>query len=173
MALTGTGQSRRALSFTSQLLEYSSEYGCTHLFCVFIVADIGSATDRSPFIRFLTNLPNIYNINTKSVQTEDMHTEKKKLAHRVLRTVGKYKFALHTEVLMNFQALCDVKSCRLANNYRIFGGNVFSTYLPFRGSYNKINEMHYFLKFILGIELYMFRTVPLSIIRSPVLYTQQ
>jgi len=27
--------------------------------------------------------------------------------------------------------------------------------------------MHYFLKFILGIELYMFRTLPLSIIRSP------
>jgi len=26
--------------------------------------------------------------------------------------------------------------------------------------------MHYFLKFIFGIKLYMFRTVPLSIIRS-------
>jgi len=33
--------------------------------------------------------------------------------------------------------------------------------------------MHQILKFILGIELYMFRTVSLSIIRSPVLYTQQ
>ena len=30
-----------------------------------------------------------------------------------------------------------------------------------------------FLKFILGIELYMFRTVPLSIIRSFSLYTRQ
>ena len=39
--------------------------------------------------------------------------------------------------------------------------------------YNKTNEMHYFLKFILGIELYMFRTVSLSIIRSLELYTQQ
>ena len=33
--------------------------------------------------------------------------------------------------------------------------------------------MHLFLKFILGIKLYMFRTVPLSIIRSFPLYTQQ
>ena len=50
VALTGTGQSRRPLSFISQLLEYPSECGCTHLFCVFIVADIGLAKDRSPFI---------------------------------------------------------------------------------------------------------------------------
>jgi len=40
-------------------------------------------------------------------------------------------------------------------------------------SYNKTNEMHWFLKFIFGIELYMFRTGFLSIIRSLVLYTQQ
>ena len=33
--------------------------------------------------------------------------------------------------------------------------------------------MHQFLKFIFGIELYMFRTVPLSIISSFSLYTQQ
>jgi len=33
--------------------------------------------------------------------------------------------------------------------------------------------MHYFLKFIFGIKLYMFRTVPLSIIRSFSPYTQQ
>jgi len=33
--------------------------------------------------------------------------------------------------------------------------------------------MHQFLKFIFGIKLYMFRTVPLSIIRSSSLYTQQ
>jgi hypothetical protein len=33
--------------------------------------------------------------------------------------------------------------------------------------------MHQFLKFILGIELYMFRTGFLSIIRSLALYTQQ
>ena len=33
--------------------------------------------------------------------------------------------------------------------------------------------MHWFLKFILGMRLYMFRTVPLSIIRSFSLYTQQ
>ena len=37
----------------------------------------------------------------------------------------------------------------------------------------KTNEMHQFLKFIFGIELYMFRTVSLSIIRSLALYTQQ
>jgi hypothetical protein len=33
--------------------------------------------------------------------------------------------------------------------------------------------MHYFLKFIFGMKLYMFRTVPLSIIRSFSLFTQQ
>ena len=33
--------------------------------------------------------------------------------------------------------------------------------------------MHWFLKFILGLKLEMFRTVPLSIIRSFSLYTQQ
>jgi hypothetical protein len=33
-------------------------------------------------------------------------------------------------------------------------------------SYNKTNETHYFLKLIVGIELYMFRTGFLSIIMS-------
>jgi len=33
--------------------------------------------------------------------------------------------------------------------------------------------MNYSLKFILGMKLYMFRTVPLSIIRSFSLYKQQ
>ena len=33
--------------------------------------------------------------------------------------------------------------------------------------------MHYNLKFIFGVELYMFRTVSLSIIKSLALYTQQ
>ena len=33
--------------------------------------------------------------------------------------------------------------------------------------------MHQFLKFIFGIKLYMFQAVPLSIIRSFSLYTQQ
>jgi len=33
--------------------------------------------------------------------------------------------------------------------------------------------MHKFLKFIFGIELYMFRAVSLSIIRSLALFTQQ
>ena len=40
-------------------------------------------------------------------------------------------------------------------------------------SYNKTDEMHQFLKFIFGIEFYMFQTGFLSIIRSLVLYTQQ
>jgi hypothetical protein len=39
--------------------------------------------------------------------------------------------------------------------------------------YNKTNEMHYFLRFIFEIELNMFQTVSLSIIRSLALYTQQ
>ena len=33
--------------------------------------------------------------------------------------------------------------------------------------------MHWFLKFIFGIELYMFQAVSLFIIRSLALYTQQ
>jgi len=33
--------------------------------------------------------------------------------------------------------------------------------------------MHLFLKFIFGIKLYMFRTIPLSIIRSFSLYTHR
>jgi len=33
--------------------------------------------------------------------------------------------------------------------------------------------MHKFVKFIVGIKLYMFRTVPVSISRSFSLYTQQ
>jgi len=33
--------------------------------------------------------------------------------------------------------------------------------------------MHQFLKFILAMKLYMFRTVPLPIIRSFSMYTQQ
>jgi len=40
-------------------------------------------------------------------------------------------------------------------------------------SYNKTNEMKQFLKFVFGLELYMFRTGFLSIIRSLALYTQQ
>jgi len=40
-------------------------------------------------------------------------------------------------------------------------------------SYDKTNYMHWFLKFIFGIKLYMFRTVSLSIIRKFSLYTQQ
>jgi len=39
--------------------------------------------------------------------------------------------------------------------------------------YNKTNDMHQFLKFIFGVELYMFRAVFLYIIRSLVLYTHQ
>jgi hypothetical protein len=40
-------------------------------------------------------------------------------------------------------------------------------------SYNKTNQMHSILKFILGMKIYMFRTISLSIIRSLALYTQQ
>jgi hypothetical protein len=40
-------------------------------------------------------------------------------------------------------------------------------------SHNKTNEMHHLLKFIFEIELYMFWTDFLSIIRGLVLYTQQ
>jgi len=39
--------------------------------------------------------------------------------------------------------------------------------------YNKTNEMHWFLKFVLATELYVFRTVCLSITWSLALYPQQ
>jgi hypothetical protein len=41
----------------------------------------------------------------------------------------------------------------------------------YEDSYNETNQMYEFLKFIFGIKLFMFRTVPLSIIRSFSLYT--
>jgi len=40
-------------------------------------------------------------------------------------------------------------------------------------SYNKTNQMYWFLKFIIGMKIYMFRAVRLSISRSFSLYTQQ
>ena len=52
-------------------------------------------------------------------------------------------------------------------------------YLTFRwpcivvNSYNKTNYQHQFLKLIFTIKLYMFRTIPLSIIRDFPLYSQQ
>ena len=49
----------------------------------------------------------------------------------------------------------------------VFGGLCIVIY-----SYNK-TEMHEFLKFIFGIELYTFQTGFLSIIRSLELHTQQ
>jgi len=148
VSLTGTGQPRHALSFTSQLLEsllyaffwaiprrlkfICRRFGTLCLLrnmdvricSVCIFADVGLATARSPFIWFLTNLKNIYIISTKSIQAADMHTEKQ-LTQRILRKVGNCNFALNTDVFVNFQALCDVKSCWLANNCRIFGGNFF------------------------------------------------
>ena len=57
-------------------------------------------------------------------------------------------------------------------------GNIHKSHLTFRGpciviySYNKSQRDAVFLN-IFGIELYMFRTVFLSVIRSLVLYTQQ
>jgi hypothetical protein len=56
---------------------------------------------------------------------------------------------------------------------------LLQAYLTFREpciviySYNKTNQIHWFIKFIFGIELHMFRTGFLSIIGSLVLYTQQ
>jgi E3 ubiquitin-protein ligase DOA10 len=63
------------------------------------------------------------------------------------------------------------------STYRLL--TLLQAYLTFRGtciviySYNTTIQMHWFIKFIFGIELHMFRTGFLSIIRSPVLYTQQ
>jgi hypothetical protein len=57
--------------------------------------------------------------------------------------------------------------------------NKSNIHLTFRGpylviySYNKTNKVYQFLKFIFGIELYMFRAVSQYIISSLALYTQQ
>jgi hypothetical protein len=49
-----------------------------------------------------------------------------------------------------------------------FGHRMFGVDILF-----KFQELGPLVKFIFGIELYMFRTVSLSIIRSLALYTQQ
>ena len=64
-------------------------------------------------------------------------------------------------------------------SFSTFAMNLLFRNLTFRwpcmviNSYNKTNQMHQFLKFIFGIKLYIFRTVPLAIIRSFSLYTHQ
>jgi hypothetical protein len=79
------------------------------LFYACILADVGLATDRSPFIQFL-NLQSINNVRAKYVLTEGMHAEQR-VSKRVLKKVVDSKFTLHIEVFINFQALCDFKSC--------------------------------------------------------------
>ena len=56
-------------------------------------------------------------------------------------------------------------------SHRFLVGNIVQKISSY--SYNKMNQMHQFLKFIFGIKLYMLRTVPLFIIRSFSVYTQQ
>ena len=75
--------------------------------------------------------------------------------------------------------------CEVGNQYKIsatwnpFITEAVPSNLTFRRpcivmySYNKTKQTHQFLKFILGIELHMFRTVSLCVDRSPALYTQQ
>jgi hypothetical protein len=60
-----------------------------------------------------------------------------------------------------------------ALSYELEGRGVDSASNINEYSYNKTNELYKFLNFIFGIELYMFRTVSLSIVRSLALYTQQ
>jgi len=70
-----------------------------------------------------------------------------------------------------------VKHLPLTNQFYTLLRKNFATSVHILGidfnSYNKTNEMHYFLKFIFGIKLYIFRTAILSIIRSLALYTQR
>jgi hypothetical protein len=67
--------------------------------------------------------------------------------------------------------------CSLPEN--VHESRAIDLYLTFRGPciliycYNKTNKMHQFLKSIFGIELYMFQTGFLFIIRRLALYTQQ
>jgi hypothetical protein len=53
------------------------------------------------------------------------------------------------------------------------GGSDMKKLIVFFFPYNKTNQMHKILKFILEMKLYIFRTVSLSIIRSYSLYTHQ
>ena len=59
------------------------------------------------------------------------------------------------------------------NSFHVLMGWTFKWPCIVINSYNKTNWMHLFLTFIFGIKIYMFRTVPLSIITSFSLYTQQ
>ena len=67
---------------------------------------------------------------------------------------------------MSFSCCCVYHICLLTKWF-------ISTYIVLHCSYSTTNYIHQFLKSIFGIKLYMFQTVPLSVIRSFSLYTQQ
>jgi len=78
---------------------------------------------------------------------------------------------ISTEVVFlekNCKNIRDIKSKKWSNQKKM---GVTRTIL--KRSYNKINEIHQFLKFIFGMEIYTFRRRFISIIRNLVLYTQQ
>ena len=106
--------------------------------------------------------------------------------HQVLLTVHTAMVYPHTLITPCFQHIRN-KSCNewLLLVLSICSVHVSRTQVPLNTfpqklilqqvqySYNKTKDMHSFLKFIFGIDLYMFHTAFLSIIRSLVLYTQQ
>ena len=81
---------------------------------------------------------------------------------------------------LNVTDTADIWCIIVSSHYTKHFAQVLELYLlTFRwpciviNSYNKTNQMHKFFKFIFGVKLYMFWTVPLSVIRSSLLYTQQ
>ena len=87
-----------------------------------------------------------------------------------------YTWRRQSEVSYNDRyCKCCIRNDNARNNKgnKSLGNLTFTWPCIVLNSYNKTIQMHQFLKFVFGMKLYMFRTVPLPIISRFSLYTQQ